>query len=357
MPFKAITRQLLKVIEWSDTKSGLICYKFPMTDRAEIMNGSSLTVREGQVAIFCKDGKVADVFAPGRYKLETKNLPVLTSIMNWAKGFNSPFKCDVYFINTTQFTGQKWGTTNPFTMRDADFGMIRVRGFGSYSFKVVDAKLLMIELLGSKHTFTTSDIQDHLKGIITSSITDVIADSKFSALDLSSKLTQFNEIAKVALHNKYFAPLGLQLTAFVVENISFPENVEKAIDERSSVGIMSDKMGSYVTMQQAQAMRDAANNQGTIGTMFGMGMMGGMGGMVGGGGVGNMQMNQAKDTAKGGAGGVGGGRFCVGCGAALKDGAKFCGECGAKQGEGCPSCGATVKPGAKFCGECGGKLG
>ena len=351
-----ISRQLLKVIEWTDSRSGMISYKFPMTDRAEIMNGSSLTVREGQVAIFCKDGKVADVFAPGRYKLETKNLPVLTSLMNWAKGFNSPFKCDVYFINTTQFAGQKWGTSNPFTMRDADFGMIRIRGFGSYAFKVTDAKLLMIEMLGSKPTFTTADISEHLKSIITSNITDVIADSKFSALDLSSKLTQFNEIAKTALNNKFFQPIGLTLASFVVENISFPENVEKAIDERSSVGIMSDKMGSYVAMQQAQAMRDAAKNTGSIGTMFGMGMMGGMGGMVNGNN--NMQqMNHAQDSANNGGGNVGNGaRFCSKCGGAIKSGAKFCAECGAKQGEGCSKCGAAVKPGAKFCGECGNKM-
>jgi len=352
-----IKKQLLKVIEWTDTRSGLISYKFPMTDRVEIMNGSSLTVREGQTAIFCKDGKIADVFAPGRYKLETKNLPILTSLMSWAKGFNSPFKCDVYFINTTQFSGQKWGTSNPFTMRDADFGMIRVRGFGSYAFKVEDAKLLMIEMLGNKPTFTTADIQEYLRSIITSNITDIIADSKFNAIDLSSKLTQFNEIAKTALNNKFFQPIGLVLSSFVVENISFPEEVEKAIDQRSSVGIMSDKMGSYVSMQQAQAMRDAAQNTGSIGTMFGMGMMGGMGNMVSGAGMNNMQMNQARDTNAGGAGSLAQGKkFCSTCGHELEAGAKFCEDCGAKQGQVCSKCGATVKPSDKFCGECGNKL-
>jgi len=346
-----IRRQLLKVIEWNDTSSNLISYKFPMTDRAEIMNGSSLTVREGQVAIFAKDGKVADVFGPGRHRLETKNLPFLTSIMSWAKGFNSPFKCDVYFVKTTQFSGQKWGTTNPFTMRDADFGMIRVRGFGSYAFRVTDAKLFMIEMFGCKPNFTTADIQEHLKSIITSKITDVIADSKFSALDLSSKLSQFNEIARTALNNKYFNPIGLNLTAFIVENISFPENVERMIDERSSVGIMSDKMGSFVAMQQAQAMRDAAQNTGSIGTVFGMGMMGGMGG-----GNNMQQMNNVQDKTTSGAGKAGGGRFCSGCGTGLKANARFCGECGAKQGaSGCSNCNAPLKSGAKFCGECGTK--
>jgi membrane protease subunit (stomatin/prohibitin family) len=175
-------------------------------------------------------------------------------------------------------------------------------------------------------------------------------------LDLSSKLSQFNEIAKVAMNNKYFNPIGLNLMTFVVENISFPENVEKAIDERTSVGIMSDKMGSFVQMQQAQAMRDAAKNTGSIGTMFGMGMMGGMGGMMTGNNQMMQQMNQAQDTARTGGGNVGGGGgFCSGCGSALKKGAKFCGDCGAKQAAGC-KCGAAVKPGAKFCGDCGSKL-
>jgi len=208
----------------------------------------------------------------------------------------------------------------------------------------------MIEMLGSKPNFTTADIQEHLRSIITSNITDIIADSKYSAIDLSSKLTQFNEIARTALQNKFFGPIGLTLSTFVVENISFPENVEKAIDERSGVGIMADKMGSYVAMQQAQAMRDAAKNQGSIGTMFGMGMMGGMGGMVQGNpGGGFGAMNQAQDRPAGG--------FCSGCGAALQPGAKFCGGCGAKQGGGnsC-KCGAAVKPGAKFCPECGTKV-
>jgi len=353
MPIKALKRQLLKVIEWTDIRSGLISYKFPMDDRAEIMNGSQLIVREGQVAVFTKEGRIADVFAPGRHKLETRNMPVLTTLMNWGTGFNSPFKCDVYFVNTTQFTAQKWGTSNPFTIRDPDFGMIRIRGFGSYSFRVSDAKLLMIEMMGSKPNFTTQDIQEHLRSIITSNITDIIADSKYSAIDLSSKLSQFNEIARTALQNKYFSPIGLTLSAFVVENISFPENVEKAIDERSSVGIMSDKMGSFVAMEQARAMRDAAKNPGGMGTMFGMGMMGGMGTMMHGQPMGGFnQMQQVQDRPRDSGGG-----FCSKCGTGLKPGAAFCSGCGQKQASGgsCSKCSAAMKPDAKFCAKCGTK--
>jgi membrane protease subunit (stomatin/prohibitin family) len=340
-----IRKQLLKVIEYSDNRHDTICYKYPMDDRVEIMNGSTLTVREGQVAIFVKDGRIADVFAPGRYKLETKNLPFLTTLMNWNKGFNSPFKCDVYFVSTVQYGGQKWGTSNPFTMRDADFGTIRVRGFGTYAFKVTDAKLLMLELLGSKRELTTEALKDYFRSLITSNITDVIADSKFSAIDLASKLTEFNEIAKVSLQGKFEA-MGLSLVNMVVENISFPEEVEKAIDKRAAVGIMGDVMGSHVAMEQAAAMRDAAKNPGMAGTMFGMGMMGNMaGGMM----AGNSAMNTAQDSNK---------KFCTSCGAAIKGGAKFCPECGVKQGGGsaCPKCGNAVKPGAKFCPECGNKM-
>ena len=349
-----ISKQLLKVIEWIDDRSDLIIYKFPMTDRAEIMTGSQLTVREGQVAIFMKDGRIADVFAPGRYKLETKNLPILTGLGAWKYGFKSPFKADVYFVHTTQFSGQKWGTQNPFTMRDPEFGVIRIRAYGKYSFKITDAKLFMLEMAGAKREFTTDKINEHLRTLVITNISDIIADSKYSAIDLSSKLTQFNEIAKTSLQ-QYFSAIGMSLVSFAIENISFPENVEKAIDERSSVGIMSDKMGSYVQMQQAQAMRDAAQNPGGLSGMFmGMGVGGGLaGGMMGA----NSAMNQAADTSKSGIG-VSSGGFCTKCGAKMSPGAKFCPECGAKQGDNvCPKCNHAIEPGAKFCPECGTKIG
>ncbi|MCL2621431.1 MAG: SPFH domain-containing protein [Firmicutes bacterium] len=318
--FKAISKQLLKLIEWNDNSHDTIVYKFPMDDRAEIMNGSTLVVREGQVAVFTKDGKIADIFAPGRYKLETKNLPVLTTLGSWANGFNNPFKCDVYYVSTTQFTNLKWGTVNPFTMRDKDFGMIRVRGFGSYSFRVNDAKRCMVELFGSKKKFSTADITDQLKSVILSNISDVIADSKISAIDLAASLTKFNAIATTSLQT-YFEKLGFELTKFVVENLSFPEEVEKAIDSRSSLGIMSDKVDTYVKMEQAKAMRDAAQNTGTVGTIFGMNVAGGLGTAMAGGIIANNNQQQQQQG--------GGGKFCPNCGTAT-NGAKFCGNCGNK---------------------------
>jgi len=341
-----ISKQLLKVIEYINDRHDTIIYKFPMNDRAEIMNGSSLTVREGQVAIFMKDGRIADVFAPGRYKLHTANLPVLTSLMSWSKGFNSPFKCDVYFVETTQFSGQKWGTSNPFTMRDRDFGVIRVRGYGMFSYKVTDAKLFMQQMAGPKREFTTAAIGEHLKGIIISKFTDIIAASGFSAIDLSSKLTQFNEIAKTSLQVN-FEEIGMTLTTFAVENLSFPEEVEKAIDKRGAVGIMGDVMGSHIAMEQAAAMRDAAKNSGTAGTVFGMGMMGNM---MGGFSSPNAPINTVKDApAK---------KFCPHCGGSMKPEAKFCPDCGkgVAASDACSKCGAKLKEGAKFCIECGTKV-
>ena len=363
MPIRALTRQLLKVIEWTDTRTDLIAYKFPMDSRAEIMNGSQLIVREGQIAILCKEGKIADIFAPGRHRLETANMPVLTSLMNWNKGFKSPFVCDVYFVNTTLFTGQKWGTANPIPMRDPDFGAIRIRAFGTYAFRVVDAKLLMVNLLGGRGEFTTGNIREKLRSLITGNISNIIAQSKYSALDLTMKLGDFNNIAKERLQD-FFKAVGFELALMVVENISFPEEVERAIDARSSVGVMEGKMGSFVAMQQAQAMRDMANNPaGFGGAMMGIGMMGNMGG--------NMGMNQVTDNPNVGLGAKQqqptpaqqatppAGKPCVKCKATLGATARFCGECGTKQPEdsSCPKCKAKLGPNARFCGECGSKVG
>ena len=354
---RALTRQLLKVIEYTNTRSEHIIYKFPMDSRAEIMNGSSLTVREGQVAIFMKDGRIADVFSPGRYKLHTANLPVLTSIMNWAKGFNSPFKCDVFFVTTTQFNGQKWGTVNPFTMRDKDFGMIRVRGHGKYSFRVIDAKLFMQTMAGAKKEFTTDMINDHLRGIIVSKLTDIIADSGYSAIDLSSRLTQFNEIAQTSL-SPDFTAIGLALATFVVTNLSFPEAVEKAIDKSSELGILGGQMHNYTAMAKADALRGAANNPGMAGTMFGMGVMGGLGGNMMGGMFGQQQQPpQQQQQPQQQAPAQQGGNFCNQCGNQNPPGAKFCSGCGNKKmSAGCPRCNAAIKPGARFCGGCGNQV-
>ena len=337
---------LLKSLEWVDNSTDTIVYKYPMDGR-QIQWGSKLTVRESQVAVFLNKGKIADVFGPGMYTLQTSNLPILTQIMSWAYGFKSPFYADVYFINTKQFTNERWGTSNPITMRDKDFGTIRLRGYGNYAFKVSDASLFMKELLGTNSSFTTDDISSYLKSIIVSSISDTIAESKIAALDIASNLLEFSKVASETL-SENFANLGLELTKLVIENISFPEEVEKAIDTRSSMGVLSDKMDTFVKYQSANAIRDAANNQGVggLGTQLGAGMA--LGEMMKESMKSSNSSEQAQTEAK----------FCPSCGASNPKNAKFCVECGGKlsQKGKCPSCGAEISGRSKFCPECGEKI-
>ena len=338
---------LLKSLEWVDNSQDTIVYKYPMDGR-QIQYGSKLTVRESQVAIFLNKGKIADIFGPGMYALQTSNLPIFTQLMSWGYGFKSPFYADVYFVNTKQFTNQRWGTSNPITMRDKDFGTIRLRGYGSYAFKVNNPELFMKELLGTNSTFTTDDINSYLKSIIVSSISDTIAESKISALDIASNLLEFSNIATETLSTT-FANLGLELTKLIIENISFPEEVEKAIDTRSSMGVLSDKMDTFVKYQSANAIRDAANNEGTAG----------LGAQLGSGfALGEMMRESLKSSSNDSSKDEDNSKFCPDCGAKNPKAAKFCVECGAKmtQKGKCPACGAEISGKSKFCPECGEKL-
>lgn len=351
MAFNFIKSQLLKVIEYKDDSQNQLVYRFPMEGR-EIMNGSALTVRESQVAIFVHKGQIADIFEPGYYKLKTENLPVLTKLLSWKYGFNSPFKAECYFVNTKQFTDQKWGTINPIMMRDADFGMVRIRGFGKYSFRVDDPEVFLKELFGTNSTFKTEDINEYLRSMVIQGITDAIAESKIAALDLAAQYRELSQFVTQEM-NKDFNKIGLMLTNVVIENISLPEEVEKNMDTRTSMGVMGDKMGQFMQFQAAHAMRDAAQNEG--GGLAGAGV-----GLGAGLGIGNvftqaMQgMTQPQATAAAPANTV----PCPKCGAQVKQGAKFCPECGGKmvQTQKCPKCGTECKATAKFCPECGEKL-
>ncbi len=337
---------LLKSLEWVDNTTDTIVYKFPMDGR-QIQYGSKLTVRASQIAVFLNKGKIADVFGPGMYTLQTSNLPILTQLMSWGYGFKSPFYADVYFINTKQFTNQRWGTSNPITMRDKDFGTIRIRGYGNYAFKVENPEIFMKELFGTNSTFSTDDISSYLKSIIVSSISDTIAESKISALDIASNLIEFSKVATETL-SEAFTNLGLKLTKLVIENISFPEEVEKAIDTRSSMGVLSDEMDTFVKYQSAHAIRDAAKNPGTagLGSQLGTGIA--LGEIMKNSLSSNPKASEEKDDSK----------FCPTCGAKNPKAAKFCVECGGKmtQKGKCPKCGAEVGSRSKFCGECGEKL-
>jgi membrane protease subunit (stomatin/prohibitin family) len=348
---KFIKGQLLKVVEWTDETSDTVVYRFPMNGQ-QLMYGSKLTVRESQIAVFVNKGQIADIFTPGMHKLEARNLPILTKLNSWKYGFNSPFFSEVYFVNTKQFTNQKWGTSNPIAMRDKDFGTIRIRGYGAFSFKVADAGLFLKELFGTSSTFKTEDISNYLKTIVVAGISDTIAESKISALDLAANLLEFNEMTKVQIAHK-FEEMGLSLVRLIVENISFPEQVEKAIDTRSSMGVMGDQMDTFVKYQAAHAMRDAAQNPnggGLASTGVGLGA-----GVALGQTMAEALRPSAKkeevekeDPQK----------FCPECGAKVRKNAKFCPDCGHgfKEKGICPSCGVEVKLNAKFCPDCGEKL-
>ena len=343
--FNFVKKQLLKVIEWKDDSKETIVYRFPLKDRDEIMTSSTLVVRESQVAIFVHKGTIQDVFMPGTYKLSTENIPFLTKALSLPTGFESPIKAEVYFVNMKQITGQKWGTQNPVMMRDADFGNVRIRAFGVYSFKVDDAKVFMEEVFGSNEVFKAEDISEQLKPLLVQGVSDSIAESKISALDLAANYKEFSKTITDCTQPE-FEKLGLKLVSMVIENISLPTEVEEALDERTKMGVMEDKMGTFTQYQAAKALRDAAQNEGG-GNMAGIGVGLGAGVSMGQTFANALTTeNKPKEKAE----------TCIKCGAKLKTGAKFCPECGASQVLTCSNCGAELNKGAKFCPECGTKV-
>ena len=345
-----IKGQLIDVIEWTDNSNKTMVHKYDMNGK-EIMMGAQLTVRESQVAIFVNEGEIADIFEPGRYELQTSNMPILTALKSWKYGFNSPFKSDVYFVNTKQFLDMKWGTSNPVMMRDAEFGMIRLRAFGIYSFKVSEPKTFLQEVFGTSALFTVDGVEGQIKRTLVSGLSDAIAESKIPALDLAANYDELASFAMQAINPK-LAALGLTLCSFVIENISLPEEVEKSMDKRTSMGVLGN-LDQYAKYQAAEAMREAANNS-AGGGMAGMGV-----GMGAGAAMGQMFAQSLGNTAAPAAPAAApaAGAVCTACGAQIPAGSKFCPECGAKQSASafCTACGAEIAPGSKFCPECGAK--
>lgn len=343
---------MLKLIEWKDETFDTIVYRFDMK-KDYITRGSKLTVRESQACVFCHKGKMADVFLPGFYTLDTDNVPLLTKLMSWKYGFESPFKSDVFFVNTKQFTNQRWGTKNPIIIRDADYGAVRVRAFGTYAFKITDAFLFMKELSGTVPSYKTSDISEWLRSMVVTRITDIIGESKIPILDMAGNLVELGEIVAKQLCEA-LAETGIEISAFNFENFSMPEALEKALDESTSLGILGKNMDVYLKKAQADALRDAAKNPGMAGTAMGAGMGVGMG-MQMGHIFGNMAAGAAQGTANS-AQTLPDTIKCPSCKAEISSKSKFCPECGYAIKTVCPACGNKVKPGTKFCPECGGKL-
>src|SRR5215203_2065055 len=261
--------QFVEVIEWLDDSHNTLMYRFPVKDQ-EIKNGAQLIVRESQAAVFVYEGQIADQFPPGRHTIDGGNTPILSKLGAWKYGFNSPFKAEVYFVNTRQFTDLKWGTPNPIMMRDTDFGMVRLRAFGIYSIRVAEPQAFIKEIAGTNARFITEDVEGQLKRMLVGGFSDALGESKIAALDLASNYDELSQFTRVKL-NEEFKPLGLELTKFIIENISLPQEVEAAMDKRTSMGVIGD-VGRYAQFQAADAMRDAAQNPGGgAGTGVGLG--------------------------------------------------------------------------------------
>ena len=344
--FDFVRSQMIEVIEATDFSQDTIVFQFPVQGN-EIKMGAQLIVREGQAAVFLNEGVIADVFGPGRYTLMTENLPLLTKLKSWEYGFNSPFKAEVFFVSTRLFTDQKWGTQKPVLMRDKEFGMIRMSAFGVFAFRVVAPEVFMREIFGTLSSYSTADITGYLRRILVSGLSDTIGESGIAAIDIVNSYDELAAAAKEKLEPA-FAPLGLSLQSLVIENISLPEEVEKAIDKRTTMGVLGD-MGDYTRYQAAEAIRDFAQNEG--GGMAGIGVGLGAGAQVGQVFASAMNANTAPASPVAPAG-----TTCALCGADVPAGAKFCPSCGKNprpSGRVCPGCGASVPADGKFCPACG----
>jgi len=254
-----IKKQFIDILQWNEDAEGVLAWRYPMQD-FEIQYGGSLTVRESQAAVFVNEGKIADVFAPGMYKLTTNTLPVLTYLKNWDKLFESPFKSDVVFFSTRVQIGRKWGTPQPITIRDKDFGMVRLRAFGLYSYKVVDPRKFYTEISGTRDTYTRDELEQQLRNVVVSTMTNVLGGSSIPFLDMAGNQGLMGEKIREELLVA-FTRYGVALDSFMVENVSLPEELQKAIDTRISMGMMGD-MNQYTQYQVANSIPVAAANPG-----------------------------------------------------------------------------------------------
>jgi excisionase family DNA binding protein len=258
-----IRGELLEIIEWTDDSRDTLSYRFPDDDRA-IKTGAQLIVRESQVAQFVYVGEFGDTFGPGKHRLTTENIPVLTRIKSWPYGFNSPFKCDVYYVVTRLFTGNKWGTSNPVMLRDSDFGAVRVRAFGTYDFKIVDAKVFLREVAGSDHNFRLDEFADTMRSRIVSIFTDAIASAKIPVLDVASRYTELGDALLPLINPAVTSKYGMEITTFIVENVSVPPEVEEAIDKRASMTAIGN-LNDFVKYQMGRGF-ESGGGAGSAGT-------------------------------------------------------------------------------------------
>jgi membrane protease subunit (stomatin/prohibitin family) len=261
--------ELVDIIEWVDDSQHTLVFRFPRY-KSEIKNGAQLVVRPGQCAIFVDQGEVGDVFEPGQYELTTDNLPLLSTLRGWKHGFNSPFKCEVYFVSTRQVTDLKWGTPNPIMLRDADFGPLRIRAFGTYSLRAIDPRILLRELVGTSQSFEAEEVGELLRSIIVEAFTDMIGQAKIAALDLAANYRGLSEELRKRVRERIDDEYGLDVPALFIINVSLPPEVEKVLDTRTSMNVIGD-LGRYQQYQMGNALLAAAQNPGAAGQALGLG--------------------------------------------------------------------------------------
>jgi membrane protease subunit (stomatin/prohibitin family) len=324
-----LEKQFVKVIQWAEPEDGVLAWRYPMQD-LEIMNGAKLTVRESEAAAFVNEGRIADIFGPGLYTLATHTLPLLTDLLNWTKEFQSPFKSDVYFFSTRLQVNQGWGTATPITIRDREFGAVRLRGYGIYSYHVADARTFYTKVSGTREVYQVSDLEGQLRNTILGQIADTFGQSNIPFLDMAANQVELAQKVAGQLQPA-FAGLGLALDSFVVENLSLPDELQKLLDQRIGMTMVGD-MGRYTQFQVAQSLPIAAANQGGGAAGVGVGLGAGLT-------MAQQMMNalkqpeaasSAQPQAPGGAEGAGH-KFCIHCGKPVPGAAKFCPDCGTAQ--------------------------
>ncbi|MCC5969781.1 MAG: SPFH domain-containing protein [Pararhodobacter sp.] len=297
MVFNFLKGQFIDVIEWLDDSRDTLVWRFERYGN-NIMMGAKLTVREGQAAVFIHEGQLADIFGPGLYELQTNNMPLMTALQHWSHGFNSPFKSEVYFVNTRRFSGLKWGTQNPIMLRDPEFGALRLRAFGSYAIRVSDPGTFMKEIVGTDGDFTQDKVSGQIRNIIVQKVSRVLAGSGVPALDMAANTKELSDIVRQGI-DPTMDEYGLDVVELYIENISLPPEVEKVLDQRTSMGIVGD-LNKFTQFSAAQAMQNAASASGDnamgagLGMGMGMGMAQSMAQAMGG-------MNQQQQPAQTGA--------------------------------------------------------
>ena len=291
-----IKKQFIDILQWTEQGDGVLAWRYPMADM-EIQYGGSLTVRESQMAVFVNEGKVADVFGPGMYKLTTQTLPVLTYLKNWDKLFESPFKSDVYFFSTRQQVDQRWGTSQPVTIRDKDFGAVRLRAFGNYTYRIADPKKFHTEISGTRDTYTVADLDGQLRGLMLQHISDAVAGSGIAFLDLAANQIEFAQQIQAATAPS-FEVIGLKLEMVTVQNVSLPEELQKILDQKIGMGMVGGDMGKFMQYQTAQSMPEFAKGAGSGG------IAGDAMGLGAGVALGQVMAHNLQQGLQGGAGGV-----------------------------------------------------